>query len=105
MQAASLASGDRSTLDEGTLAMAQLSEACTLWQQHMEVLVAKDAQGPLTEGSELATVVAEVLDLAPEGQEEQNLLISRKIFQRMAEVTGARCGVKLHLGVHHMGIK
>ena len=45
---------------------------------------------PSPEGGDVAVLVNEVLDIVPADQEEQNLLVARKIFYRLFEVVGNR---------------
>jgi hypothetical protein len=88
-----MASGDRGTYNEATLAYANLAEAANAWMQQLDRLAAKHAGAVfegLPEGSEAGKVVDEVLDLVPEGMEEQTQFLARKIFYHMFEVIGNR---------------
>ena len=88
-----MASGDRGAYNETTLALANLAEAANAWLQQLDRLAAKHAgvnfEG-IPEGSEAGNLVNEVLDLVPEGMEEQTQLIARKIFYHIFDVVGNR---------------
>lgn len=92
-QVSSLASGDRNAYDEASLALAHLAEAVAMWQQRLDMLVSKSPTAvymPLPEGGDVAATVNEVLDLVPEGTDEQGVLVARKIFLHMFDVLGNR---------------
>lgn len=89
----SMASGDRGNYNEATLAYATLAESANAWLQQLDRLAAKQAGAVfegLPAGSEAGDLVNEVLDLAPEGMEEQTQFLARKIFFHMFEVVGNR---------------
>jgi len=88
-----MASGDRGTYSEPTLAYANLAEAANAWLQQLDRLAAKHAGANfegLPEGSEGGSLVNEVLDIVPEGMEEQTQFLARKIFYHMFDVVGNR---------------
>ncbi len=88
-----MASGDRGGYNEATLALANLAEAANTWLQQLDRLAAKHsgtAFEGLAEGSEAASLVNEVMDLVPEGMEEQTQVLARKIFYHMFDVLGNR---------------
>ena len=84
------ASGD---FDETSLALAQMADAVMLWQQRLDVQVMKNptAVYPLMpNGEELTALVNGVLDLVPEGADEQGAVVARKIFYHMFDLPGNR---------------
>ena len=76
------------------MAYANISEATIMWQQQLDRF-AIDTSGSVydsvPEGSKLAGVVKEVLDIVPEsGPEEQVQFVARKVFYHMFEIPPSR---------------
>lgn len=94
LQNASLASTDGASYTESPMAYANISEATIMWQQKLDrfaIDTSGTAYDSVPEGSKLAGVVKEVLDIVPEsGAEEQVQFVARKVFYHMFEIPPSR---------------
>ncbi|KAK9824056.1 hypothetical protein WJX72_007392 [[Myrmecia] bisecta] len=92
----SFTSGDHAGMDEAAQAMAALAEKYNAWQLRLDALIANDPQAAFAEGTELAAVVTEVVDMAA-GREEGALALARKIFARLFEGPAVRLHISSHM--------